>query len=368
MGFVERMGSQLVLDGSPFRLAGANNYYFAFRDGDEQTRLLDLAESLSLNVLRIWAFNDFKPGALGALPGESDVCFQFMRPGGQWPELREGALGLERLDRAVKLAGERGIRLVLTLTNYWPDYGGMPQYQQWMGLQNLNDFYRDRRAITAFQSWVDALMMRVNPFTGLSYSDDPTILAWEIANEPRCGGKTGGTGLLTEWLDEMSEFIRVRAPRQLIAAGDEGFFDDRSAGKGWLNDGSEGVDSEAILALPEIDFGTFHLYPDVYAAKADPVAFGAEWIERHADCGVRAAKPVVLAEYGLAVSETGLPGARDQAYAAWLKEIEDSEGGGDLVWMIGFAGQGDRYLLTDPGDAPSIREHAMRYATPPTGR
>ena len=92
-GFVERMGSQLVLDGSPFRSAGANNYYFAFREGDEQTRLLDLAESLSLNVLRIWAFNDFKPAAGGALPGESDVCFQFMRPGGRWPELREGARG-----------------------------------------------------------------------------------------------------------------------------------------------------------------------------------------------------------------------------------------------------------------------------------
>ena len=133
-------------------------------------------------------------------------------------------------------------------------------------------------------------MMRVNPFTGLSYSDDPTVLAWEIANEPRCSGKTGGSGLLTEWLGEMSEFIRVRAPRQLIAAGDEGFSRDRSAGRGWLNDGSQGVDSEAILALPEVYFGTFHLYPDVYAAKADPVPFGREWIERHADCGVRAAK------------------------------------------------------------------------------
>ncbi len=348
-------------------MAGANNYYFAFVEGDQQARLLELADRVCLNVLRIWAFNDFQRGG-GALPGETDVCFQFMRPGSQMPELREGALGLERLDRAVKLAGECGIRLILTLTNYWPDYGGMPQYQQWMGLRNLNDFYRDRRTITAFQSWTEALMTRENPLTGRSYAEDPTILAWEIANEPRCSGKTGGCGLLNDWLSEMSEFIRVRAPNQLIAAGDEGFFHDRSAGKGWLNDGSQGVDSEAILALPGIDFGTFHLYPDVYAAKADPVAFGQEWIWRHADCGERASKPVVLAEYGLPIPKDGLAGVRDHAYAAWLQQIENSDGGGDLVWMIGFAGQGDRYLLTDPADVPSIREHAERFATPPTRR
>ena len=65
----------------------------------------------------------------------------------------------------------------------------------------------------------------------------------------------------------MSEFVRVYAPNQLIAAGDEGFFANRTAGRGWLYDGSTGVDTERILALPEIDIGTFHLYPDVYAPK-----------------------------------------------------------------------------------------------------
>ena len=141
-------------------MVGANNYYFAFSGANGQARLLDLVCQAGLNVLRIWAFNDFKPVRGGAIPADTDVCFQFMRPGRERPELRDGPVGLERLDRAVKLAGERRIRLILTLTNYWPDYGGMPQYREWLGLPDVNDFYRDARAKSTFQNWVHALMTR----------------------------------------------------------------------------------------------------------------------------------------------------------------------------------------------------------------
>jgi mannan endo-1,4-beta-mannosidase len=344
-------------------MVGANNYYFAFSGANGQARLLDLVCQAGLNVLRIWAFNDFKPVRGGAIPADTDICFQFMRPGRDRPELRDGPVGLERLDRAVKLAGERGIGLILTLTNYWPDYGGMPQYREWLGLPDVNDFYRDARAKSTFQNWVHALITRQNPLTGLSFSEDPTILAWEIANEPRSTGKTGSTDLLTEWLREMSEFVRVYAPNQLIAAGDEGFFANRTAGRGWLYDGSTGVDTERILALPEIDIGTFHLYPDVYAPKHNPETFGRGWVQAHLDCGMQASKPVVLAEYGLPDCPE-----RNQIYRAWLDEIEGADGGGDLVWMIGLAGMGDRYLLTSHRDAPAIGEHAASFVEPQISR
>ncbi len=339
-------------------MVGANIYYFAFSTADDQARLLDLACQARLNVLRIWAFNDFKPQRDRALPADTDICFQFLRPGSDGPEPRDGPFGLERLDRAVKLAGERGIRLILTLTNYWPDYGGMPQYQEWLGLADLNDLYRDERAKSKFQDWVRALITRRNPLTGLSFAEDPTILAWEIANEPRSTGKTGSTGLLTAWLDELSQFVRQYAPNQLIAAGDEGFFANRAAGWGWLYDGSTGVNTESILALPEIDIGTYHLYPDVYAPKHDPQTFGRRWIKAHLDAGLRAGKPVVLAEYGLPDCPE-----RNRIYQARLDEIEAGHGGGDLVWMIGLAGMGDRFLLTSHAEAPAIREHAARFAT-----
>jgi mannan endo-1,4-beta-mannosidase len=356
--FVQRQSSQLLLNGEAFRIVGANIYYFAFSEQADQMRLLDIAEDFGVNVLRIWAFKDHVTAAPNSpLPGDTEVCFQFLAPGASEPELREGAFGLDRLDRAVQLAGERGIRLLLTLTNHNPDYGGMPQYQRWLGFPNLNDFYRDARAKATFENWVKAIVTRQNPLTGRSYAEDPTIFAWEIANEPRCPADPSGTQLLTNWLGEMSAFIRSFAPQQLITAGDEGFFNHHLARDNWLFNGSCGVSAEDILGIREIDLGTFHMYPDQWAPQEDPQSFGEMWIQNHIDAARRASKPVILEEYGIPASTR-----RNDIYETWLQMIEDQNVAGDLVWMLGLPAEGDQYLLTNSNDAPAIRDHASRYA------
>lgn len=58
-------------------------------------------------------------------------------------------------------------------------------------------------------------------------------------------------------------------------------------------DGSHGVDSEDILNIPEIGFGSFQLFPDqnTYATPDDAslpafnntILVGLDWIKRHAD-------------------------------------------------------------------------------------
>jgi mannan endo-1,4-beta-mannosidase len=341
--FVQRRGNQLWLDDNAFRIAGANIYSFAFGTQDDQKRLLDVAQSFDCNVLRIWAFLDRD------LPADTDVCFQSFRPGATAPETREGPFGLARLDSAVKLAAARELRLILTLTNYHPDYGGMPQYQRWLNLASLNDFYSDASAKSAYQNWVETILTR--------YKNDPTVLAWEIANEPRC---PGNTGLLTDWLKEMSSFIRERAPLQLIASGDEGFFARERAGNNWLFNGSQGVDAEAILGIPDIDFGTYHLYPDQWVQGEDPIAFGQMWIAEHLSAADRADKPMLLEEYGLPASVV-----RNDAYSAWLDVVQQQGGLGALVWMIGEAGQGDQYLLTAPDDAPPVLDFARLVGAGP---
>jgi mannan endo-1,4-beta-mannosidase len=356
--FVQRQSDRLVLGNDTFRIVGANIYYFAFSPEPDQIRLLDAASDFGFNVLRIWAFNDFvnlPPNP--SVPADTHFCFQFLNPGASMPELREGGFGLEHLDSAIELAGDRGIRLILTLTNHNPDYGGIPQYQRWLGFRDLNDFYRDAAAKAMFQNWVRGIVTRQNGMTKLSYADDPTILAWEIANEPRCPSDPSGTELLTQWLSDMSGFIRSIAPRQLIAAGEEGFFNRKRAGNNWLFNGSCGVSTEDILGIPNIDFGTFHMYPDRWAKNQDPVTFGQMWIQNHIDAARRASKPVILEEYGLPASPK-----RNDIYEAWLETIEQEDAAGDLVWMLGLPGQGDQYLLTTAEDAPAIRDHA-RYAT-----
>ena len=51
------------------------------------------------------------------------------------------------------------------------------------GTQNHDLFYTDANVQAAYKSYVNTFVTR--------YKDEPTILAWELANEPRCYGSTG---------------------------------------------------------------------------------------------------------------------------------------------------------------------------------
>jgi hypothetical protein len=59
------------------------------------------------------------------------------------PAFNDGPDGLERLDRTIFLAEQKGIRLILPLANYWDDFGGVNQYLQWFGLKGRDQFYRN---------------------------------------------------------------------------------------------------------------------------------------------------------------------------------------------------------------------------------
>ncbi|KAK7467163.1 hypothetical protein VKT23_004221 [Stygiomarasmius scandens] len=86
-------------------------------------------------------------------------------------------------------------------------------------------------------------------------------------------------------------------------------------GVGSAFDGSQGVDSEDIVSIPQIGFSTFQLFPDQNSYGAlDPslpsfnqtVEIGNQWIQQHAQNGLRFGKPVALTGFGL-VSNDNLP-------------------------------------------------------------
>lgn len=57
----------------------------------------------------------------------------------------------------------------------------------------------------------------------LSYRDDPTIMAWELCNEPRCEGDFSGSALQA-WTEQSAEFLKSLDPHHLVTLGSEGFF------------------------------------------------------------------------------------------------------------------------------------------------
>lgn len=359
-GFIQRLRGQLLLSGKPFRIAGANTYYFTYVEEAVQKGVLDMADALQLNALRIWAFFDANA------PGHGDVYFQSWNTASQRPEIHDGPNGLERLDRAIALAGDRGLRLILALTNNWPDFGGMPQYVKWFGLPAKHHFYRSEAARQAYRSWVQQLVTRRNTLTGRLYRDEPAILAWELANEPRCETDDGkpladGAPTLLGWVDEMSRFVRGLDANHLIAVGDEGYFQHDRAGGNALFNGRYGVSCEALLGIGSVDFGTCHLYAHQMGGKQDPVTFGKLWIREHIEAAQRADKPMVIEEYGIESTDP-----RNAIFDEWLKVVEGLGGAGDLLWMLGLPKSlnqpfaPDAFVVSDAAEVPAVREHAIR--------
>jgi mannan endo-1,4-beta-mannosidase len=192
-------------------------------------------------------------------------------------------------------AEAEGVRLILPLENHWPDFGGAPQRLRELGIDGpVEEFYRRPDARDRYRERAAEIIER--------HRGSPAILAWELANEPRCDRST-----LVDWAREMSAFVKSLDPGRLVAVGDEG------------------QETEALLEIETVDFGTYHLYPESWGMS--PRA-GLRWIERHVRMGRRAGKPVVLEEYGLKDDTL-----RERWYPEWVRAAE--EGGGSLLWMIG---------------------------------
>lgn len=282
---------------------------------------------MGANAIRAWAFLDIE-----SAPAADCVAFQYFENGGI--RFNDGPQGLERLDALIAAAEEFGLALILPLVNYWPDFGGMPMYLRWLGLSgDAAAFYSSPEARRAYRTWVARVLTRRNTITGRPYAEEPAIFAWELANEPRCE-IPGGREILLDWTAEMGALVKRLDPVHLLALGDEGFF--YRNGSGHLYDGTYGVDFEAILALEQIDFGTYHFYPQQWGLSGN-LEFAEQWIVDHIAAGKRANKPVVLEEYGLKIDGYRVNSAleRDRWLRRWREFVHQMDGGGTLVWMLG---------------------------------
>lgn len=343
--------------GKPFCFTGSNNYYLSYRDKLMVDDVFAQAKAMGLRVMRTWAFidrgslddsvpsadrNDWEP--YGTKQG---VYFQYWDTETQSVAYNEGAEnedGLVRLDYVLAKAAENDIKLVLVLTNNWKEFGGMNQYLKWFGLSYHHEFYTDPRAKQAYKNYAAHLIRRVNTVSQVAYEDDPTIFAWELANEPRCRNfgqydrpEDCKPETITSWVKEMSEHIKSLDPNHLVAVGDEGFFN-RPGHDAEQYNGKDGADHEAFLALNSIDFGTFHLYPDAWATGA---RWGNQWIIDHVEAAQKAGKPTILEEYGVPVKRDDKTGKvtggferRRAAYINWNNLMLGRGGNASLFWTL----------------------------------
>jgi mannan endo-1,4-beta-mannosidase len=328
-GFVSATPSGLRLGQAPYHSVGVN-YWPAMNlgsrgAGGDRARLardLDRLRALGVTDLRILGGSEGPDEPYRALPALQSS-----------PGVYDEAL-LEGLDWALAEIGRRGMRAIVVLGNFWFWSGGFAQYVAWAEggrvphwlapggsfaayVETAARFYGLPRAVEAFERHVEAIASRRNLSSGIAYRDDPTILAWEIANEPRGIDRPEA---MRRFLDRTARRLKELDPYHLVTTGSEGeTASARLAGNDFLLD----------HASPAIDFATVHVWPQNWGwydpAKPDglrpAIARALAYVDHHLALAERLGKPVLVEEYGLArdggsFASTAPTTARDAFFGA----------------------------------------------------
>ena len=186
-GFVTAANGSLVLNQAPYRFAGSNSYALMMESHTAVDQLLTTAADNHFTTIRMWCFDD--------VASSSSTSFYLQSFAGGAPQFNDGPNGLANVDYAVNKAGQLGIKLIVTLANNWTDYGGMDQYVIARGLPYHDQFFTDATVRKWYKNWIAHVLNHVNTLSGVAYKDDPAILMWELANEPRCQGSGKPSGL-----------------------------------------------------------------------------------------------------------------------------------------------------------------------------
>jgi mannan endo-1,4-beta-mannosidase len=321
--FVRVEGTHFILKGKRFRFVGSNTYYLGLYLTSREIvdRILEDNSRMGVRVIRTWAFGD----------GEN---YLQTAPGVYREEIFQNLDYL--LAKADKLGGH--LKTLLTFGNNWKDYGGIDQYVNWSDTaSDHNDFYTDDNCKKWFKNHISTILNRKNTINGRVYRLDPTIFAWQLANELRAPGDRSGD-LIQAWIEEMSTYIKTIDPNHLVATGLEGFYRERNSND-WKRDGSQGTDFVRNHNVKAIDFAVFHLWPEHWQMSLEE---SIEWVEEHIEKAHSVInKPVILEEFGEKRNEDLSTRTRDEFYKAVLNKIYHANAGGALFWAFYHDGYPD---------------------------
>ncbi|GIX21843.1 MAG: hypothetical protein KatS3mg121_0626 [Gammaproteobacteria bacterium] len=273
----------------------------------------------------------------------------------------------------------RGMKAVLYLNNYWQWSGGMNQYVSWVTGRPVVDpdvsgdwprfiatsaeFYRLPEAQDLYRRYLRHIIERRNTVNGRLYRDDPTIMAWQLANEPRPGVHGQDPALndvFVQWVAETAAYIKRLDPKHLVSTGSEGSWgslDDMDLYKRAHRD-------------PNVDYLTVHLWiknwswfdaKNPEATYPTAVANAERYLREHVQAARELGKPLVLEEFGVErdggdyriESSTHYRDRFLTTVYAWV--LEDARGGGPFMgsnlWTWGGAGRARHPdLVWRPGD------------------
>lgn len=307
--FPKVSGLDFNIDGVTKYFAGTNSYWIPFfTNNSDVDKVMGDLKAAGLKVLRVWGFND-----VNTQPGSGTVWFQLHQNGQS--TINTGQFGLQRLDYVVQSAEAHDIKLIINFVNNWNDFGGMNAYTVAYG-GNKTTWYTMPNIQAAYQNYIKAVVSR--------YQTSSAIFAWELANEPRCNGCP--TSVLTSWITSTSKFIKSLDPAHMVCIGDEGFGLNNPSDTSYPYTSTEGLDFAANLAIPTIDFGTLHLYPQGWG---ESLTWGSSWVASHGATCASIGKPCILEEFGSTSDQCNVE-------VPWQTTSLSTKGmAGDMFWQLG---------------------------------
>lgn len=377
--FVTVTDGIFLVGGEPYYYNGANYWYGAilgsqgeYGDRERLIRELDHMESIGIDNLRV----------LVGAEGPDNEPFRvtpalLLSPGEYNEDLLDG------LDFLLSEMNKRGQRAILYLNNAWDWSGGFSQYVSWNGggpipypnvppntwpqfMSFSGQFNSCEPCIAMFEDHIRFIVSRTNAYTGMKYTEDPAIMTWEIANEPRAFSEAN-IPAFEAMNKRIAALLHKLDENHLVTTGTEG------------RHGCEGSMElfERIHADPNIDYLTMHIWPknwgwlditDIAGSIDSAIAKTNLYMDEHISVAKKLGKPIVLEEFGLPRDSHGFsPGepttTRDAYYKNAFEQVLDhaSKRGplvGSNIWAYSGEGRaaesrmhwlpGDEYL----GDPP----------------
>jgi mannan endo-1,4-beta-mannosidase len=308
--FVKANGHSFSLGGKPYYFIGTNYWYGALLGSTGQggnrarlTKELDLLKKAGVTNLRILA------GAEGPNNQPFRVSPGLLMAPGQYNDML-----LAGLDFLLAEMRKRDMKAVLYLNNAWEWSGGFSQYVNWntnvpipYALANNNDwasfmrysgqFHQCAPCKQQFEDHVKFMLNRTNQFTNQKYTDDPVIMAWQIANEPRAFSMAN-VPAYSQWIKSTAALIKSLDPNHLVSTGSEG------------SHGSEGSMEvfKQVHTDPSIDYFTMHIWPrnwgwldnkNLGGSLDSAITKTMQYMDRHIAFAREQKKPIVMEEFGL---------------------------------------------------------------------
>ena len=361
---------QFVRDGKPYYFVGANFWYGAILgsegEGGNRERLhkeLDFLKSIGINNLRVLVGADGENGIKTRVEPSLQVA-----PGVYNDTILAG------LDYFMNELRERDMTAVLYLNNSWEWSGGYSVYLQWSGhgdvvvpavdgwpayMEYVKQFPQSDSAKALFANHVNYIVSRTNRYNQIKYVDDPTIMSWQIGNEPRAFSDENKEPF-ARWMADVAAQIKSLDPNHMVSSGSEG---------SWGCEMDMNL-FEKIHADPNINYLNIHIWPYNWSwVKADSLKEllprakenTKKYIDDHMVIARKYSKPIVLEEFGFprdgfSFSKEAPTTARDEYYRYVFDLIrQDRESGGLFAgcnfWAWGgFAGQNPDHVLWEKGD------------------